>query len=123
VTLATSSYRLWRPDLGVPVRTSVGPPRWFPDPLIEWPTVYPSWALVRGKLDQPTYRRKYRHQLHRLTPKVLAELHDLQEGYCAPLVLLCHCTRGFCHRRFLAEWISQHTGEDIPELPGFRAKP
>jgi hypothetical protein len=48
---------------------------------------------------------------------VLAELQELQEGYCAPLVLLCHCdlARGFCHRRMLAEWISQHTGATIPE--------
>ena len=118
MTLSTCSYRLWRPDLGIPVRTSVGPPRSFPDVLVEWPTVYPPWPLVRGKLDQATYRRRYRHQLHRLTPKVLAELQELREGYCAPLVLLCHCdlARGFCHRRMLAEWISQKLDLGVAEI-------
>ena len=117
MTLSTASYRLWTPAAGVPVRTSAGAPRIPPAPLIEWETVYPPWALVRGRLDHDTYRRRYRHQLHRLTPKVLAELQELREGYDAPLVLLCHCdlAEGFCHRRFLAEWITQHTGEAIPE--------
>ena len=119
MTLSTCCYRLWRPDLGVPVRTSVGPPRSFPDVLVEWETVYPAWALVRGNLDQPTYRRHYRHQLHRLTPKILAELQELQEGYCAPLILLCFEDLSkpdvWCHRTMLAEWINQKTGEDVPE--------
>ena len=65
------------------VRTSVGPPRSFPDVLVEWPTVYP-WGIYHAGLDEQTFRRKYRHQLHRKTPKVLAELQELQEGYCAP---------------------------------------
>jgi hypothetical protein len=116
VTLFTCSYRLWRPDHGVPVRTSVGPPRSFPDVLVEWPTVYP-WGIYNADLDEQTFRRKYRHQLHRKTPKVLAELQELREGYDAPLVLLCFEPAGsFCHRTLLAEWISQHTGEAIPEV-------
>jgi hypothetical protein len=61
VTLTTSSYQLWRPDHGIPVRVSVGPPRWFPEPLIEWERVYPPWSLVRAGLPEPDYRRRYRH--------------------------------------------------------------
>jgi hypothetical protein len=80
--------------------------------------VWPPWNLVRAGLAEADYRRRYRHQLHRRqTPAVLAELQELQEGYCAPLVLLCHCdlARGFCHRRMLAEWLEAHLGETIPE--------
>ena len=116
--IGTSSYRLWRPDLGVPVRTSVGPPRFMQAPVVEWPTVYPPWALVRAGLPEADYRRRYRHQLHRLTPKILHELEERQEGYCAPLVLCCHCNlaKGWCHRRMLAEWISQKLGVEVPEV-------
>jgi uncharacterized protein DUF488 len=67
----------------------------------------------------PSYRRRYRHQLHKLTLKLLAELQDLRGGYDQPMVLLCHCdlTRpdGWCHRTILDEWISQKTGDDVPE--------
>lgn len=117
--LATASYRLWRPDLGFPVRTSIGPPRFLQAPLVEWPTVYP-WGLFGADLDHDIYRRRYRHRLHRNTPKVLAELADLQAGYDAPLVLLCHCDLSKpdarCHRTMLAEWITQKTGEEIREV-------
>ena len=126
MTLSTASYRLWTPDAGIPVRTSAGAPRIPPAPLVEWETVYPPWALVRGRLDHDTYRRRYRHMLHQLTPKVLAELQDLRDGYDASLCLLCHCDLlrdgAWCHRRFLAGWITQHTGEDIPEVAS-RSKP
>jgi hypothetical protein len=122
VTIATCSYRAWREEMGVPIRTSVGAPRAFPAPLVEWPRVYPSWSLVRAGLAEQDYRRAYRRRLHSQTPAILRELQDLQEAYCADLVFLCFCnlTRsdGWCHRRFLAEWISQHTGERIPEVGG-----
>jgi hypothetical protein len=62
-------------------------PRSFPDVLVEWPTVYP-WGIYNAGLDEATFRRKYRHQLHRKTPKVLAEVVELQEAY-APLRSCC----------------------------------
>ena len=114
--LSTGSYQRWTPAQGVPVRTSAGAPRWFPEPLVEWPTVYPSWALVRGGVAEEEYRRRYRHQLHRQTPAILRELQDMRDGYDQPLCLLCWCVRGFCHRRFLAEWLEQHLDETIPEI-------
>ena len=117
MTLSTGCYRLWRPDHGVPVRTSVGPPRWFPDVLVEWPTVYP-WGIYNADLDEQTFRRKYRHQLHRKTPKVLAELQELREGYASlGIVLLCFEPAGtFCHRTVLAGWLEEQLGETISEL-------
>jgi hypothetical protein len=45
---------------------------------------------------------------------------ELQTGYDAPLVLLCHCDlsepSSWCHRTMLAESITQETGEEIPEV-------
>jgi Protein of unknown function, DUF488 len=101
--------------MGVPVRTSVGAPRSFPAPLVDWMTVAP-WGIYNADLVEATFRRKYRHQLHRKTPKVLAELQELREGYDQPLVLLCFEPAGtFCHRILLAEWLQEHLGEPIPE--------
>jgi hypothetical protein len=120
VTISTCSYKLWRPDLGVPVRTSVGPPRSFPDVLVDWSRVWPPWSLVRAGLPEADYRRRYRHQLHRQTPAVLRELRDMQEGYDQPLCLLCHCDLsrpdGWCRRTMLGEWISEKLDVEIPEL-------
>lgn len=116
MSLATCSYRAWKEELGVPVRTSVGAPRSFPAPLVEWPTVYP-WGIYNLELDEATFRRKYRHQLHSKTPKILAELQEMREGYDQPLVLLCFEPPGaFCHRTLLGEWIMQKTGEPVEEL-------
>jgi len=104
--------------MGVPVRTSVGAPRSFGAPLVEWPVTYPVGLLE--VTDPIEFRRRYRHLLHRKTPRILAELEELQEGY-APLavVLLCFEPAGtFCHRTLLGEWITERTGLEVPELGG-----
>ncbi len=115
--LFTSSYRAWRPEFGVPVRTSLGAPRWMTAPLVEWPAVYP-WGLFGKDLDEATFTRKYRARLHRQGPRVLRELADLREGY-GDLVLLCFEDLAkpgvWCHRTVLAGWISEQLGEEVLE--------
>jgi uncharacterized protein YeaO (DUF488 family) len=68
--------------------------------------------------DPEEFRRRYRHRLHSKTPKVLAELAELQEAYAPlPLLLCCFEPAGtFCHRTLLAEWLQEHLDEMIPEL-------
>ena len=104
--------------MGVPVAITVGLPKWWPHGLVEWRTVAP-FGLLEIQ-DEGEFRKAYRARLHRLTPKVLAELHELVGAYApAPIVLLCYEPPGeFCHRRLLAEWIEQHLGMEIPELGG-----
>ena len=114
--LATCSYPRWTPEMGAPVRTSCGRPRFFTAPLIEWPTTYPCSIYNLG-LDEATFRRRYRHQLHKATPKLLRELEELVAAYDQPLVLLCYEPAGkFCHRTLLGEWITERTGLEVPEL-------
>ena len=62
---------------------TVGLPKWFGAPLVEWRTVAP-FGLLGAGLDQVEYRRRYRHRLHRLTPRLLRELTELREGYARP---------------------------------------
>jgi hypothetical protein len=112
----TSSYRAWRPEFGVPVRVSIGVPAWFPAPLVDWTTPAPWGLLTRPRLEPEEFRRRYRHRLHCLTPKVLAELGDLRAAYDAPLVLLCWERPGaWCHRVLLAEFLAEH-GVQIEEV-------
>jgi hypothetical protein len=119
VTILTCSYRAWREKMGVLVRTSVGAPRAFPAPLVEWPVTYPVGLL--DITDPAEFRRKYRHRLHSKTPRVLAELAELREAY-APLSLVLLCFEdlakpgAWCHRTLLGEWISQKLGEEVPGL-------
>lgn len=101
----------------VPVQTSIGRPRFVAYEVEPWPAVMP-WGLL--DLSEPDeFRRRYRHRLHRLTPRILGELGELLARYDGwPLALSCFEQPGeFCHRTVLAGWLSESTGEVITELP------
>jgi hypothetical protein len=114
----TASYQTADPDRGAPMLVCTGTPRFVGYPLVTWRTVAP-WGLVE-ETDEATFRRKYRHRLHRLTPKILAELAELQEEEeYAPLPLLLCCFEPpgtWCHRTVLAGWLEEQLGETISEL-------
>jgi hypothetical protein len=100
--------------MGVPVRTSLGAPKWMTAPLVDWPAVYP-WGLFRAGLDEEEFTRRYRQRLHQRRPHILAELQELREGY-GDLVLLCHEPAGtFCHRVVLGRWLAEQLGEEVTE--------
>jgi uncharacterized protein YeaO (DUF488 family) len=83
-------------------------------PLVEWPTVYP-WSLFGKDLEPEEFTHRYRHRLHRRTPRILAELQELREAY-GDLVLLCHEPPGkFCHRLVLGAWLAEQLGEEVVE--------
>lgn len=100
--------------MGVPVRTSLGAPRWMTAPLVEWPAVYP-WGLFDKDLEPEEFTRRYRHRLHRQGSRILRELEELRQGY-GDLVLLCHEPAGaFCHRIVLGRWLAEQLGEEVTE--------
>jgi hypothetical protein len=100
----------------VRVQTSIGRPRWIAYEVEPWPAVMP-WGLL-GEEDPEVFRRWYRHRLHRLTPRILAELAELRAKYDGwPLALCCFEKPGeWCHRTLLAGWISERIGEEVQEL-------
>jgi len=105
--LFTSSYSAVDPARVVPVRTSVGVPRFAGYALEEWPSVYP-WGLLDVSEEQ-LFRRRYRHRLHRQTPRILAELAQLLDRYDGwPLALCCfEADPAACHRSILARWLRE----------------
>lgn len=121
IELATCSWRKFRPEMGVPVRITLGkPPAWFSHEHEEIRALAPPGHVFRIE-DWQEFRRKYRHHLYRVTvPRIrrkfeaISEQHD---GRC--LVLLCfEADRADCHRGLWSEWWRQQTGEEVPELGG-----
>lgn len=99
----------------MPVRTSLGMPRWMTASLVDWPAVYP-YGLFGKDLDEATFTRRYRARLHRQGPRILRELAELQAAYDAPLVLLCFEPADlFCHRHVLRAWLQEH-GVPVEEV-------
>lgn len=119
--LATCTFRGYDPAMGVPVRTTVGSPRWVRYPMEQSKLVTPYGVF--GKTEDPAeYQRLY---LARLTDhgagtvsEELAAIRARHDG--RRLVILCFCdvTRpdGWCHRRMWAEWFQEFIGQAIPEL-------
>jgi hypothetical protein len=111
----TASFAAVPAGLVVPVLTTVGTPRFVTFPIVEWRTVAPFGLL--GIQAPAEFRRKYRHRLHRLTPKVLAELRELVEAYApTPIALCCfEADPTECHRSVLGEWLREK-GVQVQEL-------
>jgi hypothetical protein len=120
-TLATSSYS--SRDLIIasglmPVGISIGEPK-FP---LAYECVYmrrlAPWGL-REIVDNDEFAERYRARLEGLgivaVAKRFAEISA--EHSDRGLLLLCFEAPGsFCHRRVLAEWWEEQTGEHVPEL-------
>ena len=98
------------------MRTSLGTPRWFQAPLLELRSVMPYGLFGKG-LEPEEFTRRYRHRLHRLTPRITRELAELREAYGpADLILCCYEPAGaWCHRVLLAEFLAELLGEEVTE--------
>lgn len=121
--LATGSYYKFTPEMGVPVRSTVGTPRRLRYPLEEWSKLVTPFGVFGTTDDPAEFRTRY---VARLIDKggqteVSAELGAIRDRHPdRRIVLLCYCDvtkpDGWCHRRIFAEWFEQFTGLTIPEL-------
>ena len=118
--LHTCSYRAWRPELGQPVRTSLGKPKWLLPGAASWPLLWeatprghyfgaPAEAFEDAYLDQLT-----RYGILRIA-KRLAVI-TRQTG--AETLLLCcfEADREQCHRSLFSAFWLEATGERIEEI-------
>lgn len=124
VALATCSYQEFRPEMGQPVRISLGIPKF----RLSWELPRAClWELApRGHYfhDPPEeFTRKYVAQLDTYGPQ---KLHEIFTGLATGdrLTLLCFernvRSGDDCHRRLFADWWLWNTGEYVPELGGSR---
>lgn len=110
--------------MGIPVRTSVGAPRWKLkyEMHATLKILAPSYAML--KLPYEVYKERYLEQLeaHSVT-KIHQQFESLlrtYQKYGDRLVLLCFedvIGKGdWCHRRMFAKWWEEKTGQTVPEL-------
>jgi hypothetical protein len=130
--IATANYaalgRVLR-DGRLPVRISRTAPRHLCTPLVPIEAAYPpAWLLFSdaGKaLTNAECIEAYRAHLDRHHAAVRGRVLELAER--GPLALLCWCDvdtalAGACHRRWLADWLADQGGPEIPEH-GIRRPP
>jgi hypothetical protein len=127
VRIATCTYQEFTPDMGTPVRTTVGHPRFALNYRLarHAQLITPTRDLL-GIKARDAYEFSYRRLLNsRGIDAIYEELraiagsHDLE----APLVLLCFDRYDrltppddWCHRMFFAAWFTEQTGQEVPEL-------
>jgi len=110
--------------MGVPLATSVGTNKNFPD-AIDVPPLKP-YGVFRTLDHLPLDDRiaAYHKRLDRGADGIAAGLTNLTESYPGhPLVLLCYCHLAAadtgpmgCHRRWAAVWFEERYSLHVPEL-------
>jgi hypothetical protein len=85
-------------------------PEWFQGR--HYPALAPREDMLH--LEEADYRREYQKILDCLDPR------QVYEDLGPDAVLLCWEPAGaFCHRRLVAEWLEEHLGVQVPELPRY----
>jgi hypothetical protein len=120
--LMTSRYQTWRPGDGVPVRTTVGAPKfWNHGPMPEANSVKPFGVFGRSDLSDDEACRTYWQRLDWKKARLISELTEIaQQHEGKKLVLLCFedvYAGEICHRRWFADWFEERFGIEVPELP------
>jgi hypothetical protein len=125
VKLSTSRYaakKLIQDAGGVPVRTSIGMPRFSPgyDVTAKLMDLAPAYVMLKMPKDE--YQGVYRARLERVGVDVLRmQMRSICEAQQNDhLIFLCFENLGepgtWCHRRMFAEWWEEKTGEKVEEL-------
>ena len=117
--LVTGRYQRFDRRSGVPVRTTVGAPRWKIDGL-EFASTLAPYGIF-GKLPEAEMPVAYEARLEDHTGEVVRQLARLVDAHPGErLCLLCfddvHAGEE-CHRRWFASWFERRFGIDVPELP------
>jgi hypothetical protein len=121
VELATSSYQQFRPAMGVPVRVTLGKPRFRLGYEYEEVRLLAPPPRVFALRDEAEFKTAYRQHLNALGVERLQRVFERVSGEHSSrrLVLLCFenvLAGESCHRRMFAEWWKEQTGQDVPEL-------
>jgi hypothetical protein len=120
--VVTSRYQSWRPEFGVPVRITVGEPKFWRSGVLEDVPELAPWERATWYLPTVAERRAvYEKRLARYGDEAIAKLAEIAQRHSGRrLVLLCFedVNAGEeCHRRWCAEWFEQRHGLVVPELP------
>jgi hypothetical protein len=118
--LVTSRYRSWKPAHGVPIRSTVGEPKFWRGPPLVFVRALAPYGDFGRHLPTDEARRRYLARLDRHAEEIVTALAALARSHPdQPLVVLCfedvHAGQ-VCHRRWFAEWMQDRHGVEFPEL-------
>lgn len=108
--------------MGVPVRTSVGYPRFtWNGPKLEYARICAPHGIFGTTTDRQAYLAAYRDHLNAHAGEVSSQLARIAQAHSdTRLVLLCFERLDqpgkWCHRTTLASWLEERTGLEVPEL-------
>lgn len=121
--LATCSYKAYIPAMGVPVRITVGRPRFFPHPYQYVEGLAPHGIFKSAEYDgQPMDVKElaFHRRCDSLRDQILADLAGIADAHPGQrLVMLCYenvHNGEVCHRTWAARWFADRLGWDVPEL-------
>jgi hypothetical protein len=121
--IVTTRYQDFSPDLGIPVRISIGAPRfWRFGPLVHSKAITPYDIFRNDELPTVQAQRiAYHARLDELAEEAVGDLAEVARAHPGdgPLVLLCDENvrdGGVCHRRWFAEWIADRYDIAAPEV-------
>lgn len=117
--LCTGRYQTWRPSQGVPIRSTVGEPKfWRHGPLVFVRQLAP-WGLM-DQLDPAEFDVAYRERLDRDGEVTVAKLAAVARQHPGrALLVLCFedvWAGQSCHRRVFADWMGERFDIGVPEV-------
>jgi hypothetical protein len=119
-TIHTCSWAAWHRDLGQPVRTSLGKPKWLLPEAASWPLLWE--ATPRGwyfGAAPEAFEDAYLEQLDRYGARRIARrMAAITRETGAETILLC-CFEPLpssCHRGLFSAWWLHATGERIADI-------
>lgn len=119
--IVTSRYQNWRPEHGVPIRSTVGYPRFWRGPqLVFVKPITPFGIFGRGLLDEEVVRSQYLARLDDHAEQIVTTLTAIARANLGrPLCVMCYERVDLgeaCHRRWLAEWMQDRYEIEVPEV-------
>jgi hypothetical protein len=122
----TGTYQRFETHMGVPVRSTVGLPRFSLNYVLagHWTAVTPQRAWLSDKVNEADFRRMYRHKLHKIGVDRVMEEAEAIADFAGDnrIVALCFDDlrkKGmWCHRVHLGEWLEEQGVPVIELFPG-----
>lgn len=121
--LTTCSYKAYKPVMGVPIRITVGRPRFFPHSYEYVQGLAPHGIFKTPEFDGKPMDVKelaFHRRCDSLRDEILADLTRIADANKGMrLVLLCYenvHAGEVCHRTWAARWFAARLGWDVPEI-------
>jgi hypothetical protein len=120
--IVTTRYHSWKPTDGVPVRSTVGEPKFWRGPQLVDGRVLAPFGLLDPTMPDDEARRRYVARLDGNADRIVGTLAEVARSHGGrQLCVLCfenvHAGE-VCHRRWFARWFEDCYGVPVPELPG-----